>query len=374
MGKIVTLAVLMLSLSLSFHFWGLLSFVDAKAAHVETEATKKGGQAIKKSVESAGAKAKDTPMEEAIRRAKESARAAKKIVVAKVNDANITMYDLIRKMNVMAPKFLKPGERPDEKKTEEIKKAALDALIFEELAYQEAKKRGIKPPPGKVENILTNIRMSLGPEENYKKFLDRLDLTEDQYINVIVRGQILDLIFQKEIYDKVKVDEDELKALYEKEKERLVLPERYEVTDVAFLGKTPDIEKKAQTILKKIKENGNDPWKLVQDGTFIVRTYWVKEKRNPALYKAMKKMKPGDLSGVIEDKDGYHIIRVEKKEESRVATLEEARKYLERRLKRPAYQKRKDEWENELRKDAKIDVYWDRIEQAMNKSQKQPKN
>ncbi len=74
-----------------------------------------------------------------------------------------------------------------------------------------------------------------------------------------------------------------------------------------------------------IRKNNNDVWKLVLDGTFIVKKTNIRKEKLPELYKAVTGMKVGELSGVIKDKDGFHIIKVTKKEPSRQLTFEEAK-------------------------------------------------
>ena len=81
------------------------------------------------------------------------------------------------------------------------------------------------------------------------------------------------LIYNREVLDQVAVPEEQLKAEYEKEKDRYMKPEKVTVVDVYLLkdeGKAS--QKKAKELLKKIKADPNkDPWKLVLDGTFMVR-------------------------------------------------------------------------------------------------------
>jgi hypothetical protein len=289
-------------------------------------------------------------------KAKKEAAAAKKIVVARVNGADISMYELIRAMNIIAPKYIKEGEQPAPEETSKIRKEALDRLIFEELAVQQAIRDGINPRPGAVDDVVKQVRKNLGTEEAYKDYLNKHDLTEETLRRLIERSQRYEMITSNEIYRKVKVEEKTIKDEYEKEKSRYILPENFVVEDVSFLKGQDDeaTKKKAEAILTAIKKNNYDVWKLVLDGTFIVRQTRITKERNPEIYKTMAKMKVGDLSGVIKDRDGLHIIKVNKKEGPRQANFEEAKAAIEPELLVPAQDKRKEEWERELKKNAKI--------------------
>jgi PPIC-type PPIASE domain/SurA-like N-terminal domain len=317
-----------------------------------------------KGVSSMKQPAASTPMKEEEASAKKteeenrnSAEEAKKIVVARVNGADISMYQLIRAMNTVAPKYVHKGEEPTPEITAKIRKEALDRLIFEELAVQQAKKEGLNPGPEAVDNVIKQVKKSLGTEQAYKDYLKKHDLTENELKNLIERNQRYQMITAKEIYRKVKVDEKLVRAEYEKEKSRYMIPYNFVVDDVFFLkGKGEATKKKAGQVLETIKKDNNDVWKLILDGTFIVRQIRVTKDRFPEIYKTMSGMKVGQLSGVIEGKDGFHIIKVEKKEPAHLASFKEAKPTIEARFLVPAQNKRKEEWENQLKKHAKIEI------------------
>ncbi len=290
--------------------------------------------------------------------ARKAAEEAKKIIVAKVNGEEITMFMLTRAMNRVAPKYVKQGEDTTPETTAKIRSEALDRLIFEELAVQEAIKEGINPTSEEIDRVVKQVMKNLGSEEAYKEYLDKNNLTEDALKKLIERSQRLELITAKEVYGKIKVDEKLLQDEYEKEKERYILPENFAVEDVWFpQGKDEETTgKRAEEVLKTIRKNQDDVWKLVQDGTFLIRKISVKKERYPEIYKAMADMKVKDLSGVIKEKDGFHIIKVLKKEPSRPATFEEARPTIEPKFLVPAQDERRHQWEKELKENAKIEI------------------
>ena len=292
---------------------------------------------------------------------KKAAEEAKKTIVARVNGAEINMFMLVRAMNMVASKYIKEGEEASHEITLKIKKEALDKLIFEELAVQEAMRQGINPAPEAIDKVVAQIRENVGSEEAYREYLDKLYLTEDTLKKMIERSQRYELITAREIYGKVKVDEKLLQSEYEKEKGRFILPENFIAEDVYFLqGKDEEaVRKKADEILKTIRGKNNDVWKLVPDGTFIVRKINIRKDKNPEIYKAIAGMKAGDLSDVMQDKDGFHIIKVINKEPSRQLTFEEAKSAIETRFLVPAQDQRREDWEKELRKNAKIEIMLD---------------
>lgn len=321
---------------------------------------RKGGSAEVKAEDEEAAKAEEARKAEEAKKAeaeKKAATEAKKTIVAKVNNAEINMFMLTRAMNRIAPKYIKEGEEATPEATSKIKKEALDRLIFEELAVQQAIKEGINPAEEAIDKVVKQVRENLGSEQAYKEYLDKSNLTEDALRGLIERSQRYELITAKEVYGKVKVDEKLLQDEYEKEKTKYILPDNFAVEDVWFVkGKDETARKKAEEVLEAVRKNGNEPGKLVLDGSFIVRKIMVQKGKYPEIYKTMVDMKVGDLSGLIAEGDGLHIIKVIKRELSRQATFEEARPTIEPKFLVPVQEHRKEEWEKELRKDAKIEI------------------
>ncbi len=298
---------------------------------------------------------------------RKDAEEAKKIIVARVNGTEINMFMLVRAMNSVAPKYVKKGEAVTPETSKKIKREALDRLIFEELAVEEAIEKGINPTPEAIEKVVRQVKENLGSEQDYREYLEKSNLTEDALKKLIERSQRYEMITAREIYGKVKVDEKLVRDEYEKEKGNYILAENFVVEDVFFPNGNDDeiTRKKADEILKTIEKNNNDVWKLVLDGTFIVREINVKKERYPKIHRTMTDMKVGDLSGVIKDKDGFHIIKVKKKEPSRQLTFEEAKDTIKLKFLVPAQDQRKQEWEKELREKAKIAVMLDEVEKKL---------
>ena len=281
---------------------------------------------------------------------------AKTVVVATVNGVPITMETLLKMMNSLSVK-----KSPDEAllTNEEIKNRALDRLILIELAYQKATALGLNPDPRNIDNAITNLKVNAGGEKEYAAFLAQQNATEADLRAQVKRSLALELIFAQEVSNKITVPEDEIKKEYEKEKQRYIQPEKASVIDVAFLLKENNKAslKKANDILKKIRaDKGKDPWKLVLDGTFIVRNIDIHKDKQKELYAAAIKLKAGGLSGVIKTSDGLHIIKLKTYSPERQLSFDEVKGSLEGKFRIQARQKRQEEWGRELRKDAKIEI------------------
>ena len=283
---------------------------------------------------------------------------AREVVVAVVNGDEIVLIDLIDEMNRVVPKYMKPGQPVDPAVDEKVEKEALDNLIFLELAVQEARRQGMKVKPEEIETALERIRADMGSASRYLDFLTMSSLTEETLKKKIERGLLYRMIFEKEIVAKVTVDEKEIRAAYEKDKDKYVKPEQFFIADAIVLNADDQdaMMKKAQEIREDLRKNNNDYTKIKQDGTFIARSGLITASEYPDLAKAVGKMKEGELSEVIRQSDGLHIIKVTKKEPARQLSFEEVRPMIENEVKAPLIEKRKQEWEAGLKSNAKIEL------------------
>lgn len=300
---------------------------------------------------------------------KKGVKESKRLVVAKVNKADITMYDLVKEMNAIAPRFIGPGDVQTDEINEKIKKEALDRLISKELIVQESIKQGMEIKKEEIDNVIKQFIKLAGSEMAFKEDLKQRAMTESELRKNIERMKRFELMTKKEIYEKIKVDEKILKEEYEKNKQRLTIPEKFVAEDIFFgHGKFDDITmKKAQEVLEIIKKNDNDFSKLPKDSSYIYSKGKVSQARHPETFAAMTKMKKGEVSGVIKDIDGLHIVKMLGKEPARQMTFEEARGLLQRDYIAREGEKRMKLWTEDLKKNAKIEIRLAEVEENLKK-------
>jgi len=139
---------------------------------------------------------------------RESVEDPKKTIVAKVNGVPISVDELVREMNTIAPQYVKPGQKTDPPTDEKIRKEALDRLIYRELAVQEAKRQGMKAPKGAVAEELKKIKAEMKTEDAFRQNLAKSGITEEELKRQIERNILVEMIAEKEIFGKVKLKPD----------------------------------------------------------------------------------------------------------------------------------------------------------------------
>jgi len=272
---------------------------------------------------------------------------------AKVNGVVITNESVIRQMKSML------AQKERKEAPEELRKKALDSLIFQELAWQKAKADGLTADKKTIDEAIEKVKTSYGGESGFKTFLEEESLTEEGLREMLIKSYTLKLITAREITEKVTVTEDELKQAFEKEKEKHLEPERVSVVDVIFFLKMDDADslRKVEEVLKKINDDKErDPMRLVSDGMFIVRDVDLNKEKEPELFEAAKKLKEGELSGVIRTSDSLHLLKLKEYRPERQKTLDEVKRAIDVRLIGEARKKRLQEFEAELKKGAEIEI------------------
>jgi len=282
----------------------------------------------------------------------------KKIVAARVNGVDITKYDLFTKANKISSMYMQPGQKMTPEIEQKATQAAMDDLIFRELAFQEATRRKMSISPQDIDAGLQDFKTKIGTGQAYETYLKNSNMTEASLKKLIERELLFRKITAEETIAKIKVDEKMVRDAYAKDKKQSIKPAVLEVEDVVF-RKGPDeaaTMKKAKEVLAGIKKGDNDLTKLQKDGTILYREGEVDKKEYPVMYKVESKMKEGNISDVIKEEDGLHIVRVKKNEPSKQMAFEEVRGQIEEGLKMSLAEKKRQQWVAELKKNAKIEM------------------
>jgi parvulin-like peptidyl-prolyl isomerase len=277
-----------------------------------------------------------------------------KVLVAKVNGAGITMrslHDMMDRMSALDREAASPVP------PEEVRRKAMDQLVLQELASQEAARQGLHVKPRDIDAAITYL---VGHEQkDYDAFLAKRNETDAEFRSGLEQSMLLQLIIAREVTEKVSVSEDEVRKEYESRKDLFIEPEKVAVVDVMISAKLDNEAsgKKAAEIIARIRaDKDKNPWSLTPDSDFIVRDLELKKEKEPALYDAARKLKEGELSGVIRTGDGVHIMKLSEYTPERRLSYEEVKGPVEQKLRADALRKRREAWEQELKKGAKIEI------------------
>lgn len=178
----------------------------------------------------------------------------KNVVVARVNGATITKYDLFTRANKLASDYVQRGQQMTPEIEQKVQKDALEELVFRELAIQEAIRLNMKVPQQNIDAVLKQYKTKIGTQKEFIEHLKKRDLTEASLIKLIEKDQLFRIISAKEIYEKVKEEGAEKKPAMEKRKleweQELKKNAKIEIL-VAEVGKKPADEAQKQPQVAK---------------------------------------------------------------------------------------------------------------------------
>jgi SurA-like protein len=147
----------------------------------------------------------------------------RKIAVARVNGVELYLDALEKMTNIMSANT-STNLSPESRK--EIRNKALDQLVLRELVLQQASRKGWKVGARDVSHAMDNFIMSLGHEEGFKNYLEKQNTTEEEVRKQIEKSLLLQLVFNREVLQKISVSDDDMRKEYEQHGDRYGTPER----------------------------------------------------------------------------------------------------------------------------------------------------
>jgi parvulin-like peptidyl-prolyl isomerase len=180
----------------------------------------------------------------------------------------------------------------------------------------------------------------------------------------------------KVVTTSVTVPDEDLKRYYKEHQQVFLLPEKITARHIFIeVSKESGPEEKAKAqaradgILLRLKK-GEDFDKLAKEMSDDADTaakggalgVIAPGKTNSEEFeKAAFALKSGEISAVVATPFGYHIIKVDERQEQRTASFEEAREYITLILKRELEQKKAQEFMEKTMKEAGVEVFAEKI-------------
>jgi peptidyl-prolyl cis-trans isomerase SurA len=293
--------------------------------------------------------------------------------VAKVNGAILTDIDLVREEYAIfpyakqhsgsIPKDMEPG----------IRKGALEMIIFEELAYQDAKKRGYTVSPEKLAAAEKDFRKRFASEDEYQQFLKFEFGGKQELLNKrIERSLLIEKYLTINVTQKAAISPAELKADYDKSGARFAYPESFALQTVSIMppanatkAQMDDARKRAEEALKQAKatktpeEFGLLAEKVSEDDYRVMMGdhKWVaKDKVPPEILKAALAMKKGDVSDLLQVGPTYVVFRLNGHVQAGKYKYSEVEKDLRKQMEQQKTEQVQAALNAKLRQSAKIET------------------
>ena len=291
--------------------------------------------------------------------------------VARVNGVVLTQRDLLTQMVEMFPYSAQHGGFPKDMEPQ-IRRGAMDMIIFNELAYQEAKRRGMTVAPARVTSTATKFRKRFPDAQTYKQYLQLEANGSPKVMRAkIERALLIEDFLNKEVSKKARLTPAQLRKYYDNNGQKFERKETYHIQSISVIPpegangealkqarrKAEDAAKQAKAA-KNYEEFGLLAEKISEDD-FRVNMGDHKpvgfEQLPPEIVKIAKAMKPGDVSDLVQLGSAYTIVRLVAHAPAGKIPFAEAKPKLEKELQKEKTEQVRAALGKTLRASAKIE-------------------
>ncbi|HWR35232.1 MAG TPA: peptidylprolyl isomerase [Clostridia bacterium] len=290
--------------------------------------------------------------------------------VARVNGAVLTDRDLLRQMYAIFPYARQHNGFPKDMEPQ-IRQGALDMIIFEELLYQEAKRRNVTIPPARLAQAEANFRKQFPNKEIFQGYMNvELGGSKPALRELIRRSLLIESMLRTEITAKSTVTPAQAKAYYDKNPSQFKRPEMIHIQSISILppNNVPDVLKEARVRAEAAAKQAKNAKSYrafgllaeqMSDDDYRVNMGDHKpvppSKLPPEIVKAAMTMKPGDVSDLIQLGNAYTIFRLQAHQLPGKVLYAEVKAKLRSDLEKEKTQNIRATLGDKLRKNAKIE-------------------
>ncbi|MGZ4815039.1 MAG: peptidylprolyl isomerase [Terriglobales bacterium] len=292
-------------------------------------------------------------------------------VVARVNGAELYDRELLREMFTIFPYAQQHNGFPKELEPE-IRRGALQMIVFEELVYQEAKRRHMEIPAAKVNAAETAFRKQFPSQAAYDEFLKReVNGSKAAMREKIRRSLLIEQLLTNDVTVPARITIAQAKAQYLKNASDYKHGEILQIQSISIL---PPNQTKA--VLDEAKKRADEAYKAAKNAKTYREFGLLAEKYSdddfhvnmgdhkpqeastlpPAIVQAAAKMKPGDVSGLIQLDTNYTIFRLEARTPAGTKPFAEVKAKLQSDMEKEKTQQLRSALAKKLSRNAKIET------------------
>lgn len=290
--------------------------------------------------------------------------------VATVNGVVIGQNEFDRAMERIQQRMTMMGQTPTPEQIGEMKKNVLDNLIDTQLLSQQAEKEGIQIGDKEISDQIDSLKKRFPSEKDFEETLKKANMSENDLKSQARQELMIKKLIDQQVVSKITIADNETKAYYESNPNYFKAPEQVCARHVLIKTdpKADEATKKKAhekilEIQKKLKEGG-DFEKLAKENSDCPSKEkggdlgcFQKGQMVGPFEEVAFKLKPNELSDVVETQFGYHLIKVYEKKEARTIPYDEVKEKIEQYLKREQTDKQLTAYLDQLKQKAKIETF-----------------
>jgi peptidyl-prolyl cis-trans isomerase SurA len=249
-------------------------------------------------------------------------------IIARVNNEVITRSELDKARATAVEEATQNCQgkcTPDQLKAEieEGQKNALRELIDQSLLVQRGKDMDISVEPEVIKKLdQIRIQNKLDSMEDLEKAVSSSGINWEDFKDNIRKAALTQRVISQEVGSHITISKEDVAKYYNDHKSEYVRPEQVALREIVVgtEGKKddelPDLKKKAETALKRVKdgEDFGEIAKRFSDGSTAKQGGFLGIYKRGELSKELEdsvfKMKKNDLTDIMDTKQGYLILQV----------------------------------------------------------------
>jgi len=291
--------------------------------------------------------------------------------VARVNGTLLVERDLTREMYTIFPYARQHNGFPKQLEPE-IRRGALQMIIFEELVYQEAQRRHLTVPPARLTKADAEFRKQFRDHAAYRQFLlTEVNGSQSAMREKIRRALLIEKLLTDEVDGPARVTIAQARVRYENNSAQYTHPELLHIQSISIIPPN-----QSSAVLQEARERANEAAKQAKnvksyrdfgllaeklsDDDFRVNMGDHKPMKAselpPPIVNLAAKMKPGDVSGLIQLGNNYTIFRLEARVPAGKTPFAEVKAGLQSDMQKEKTQQLRSTLSEKLHKNAKIET------------------
>lgn len=284
-----------------------------------------------------------------------------------VNGKPISYIDFSKEMDVYQQRMMQQGRAIPEQYLPNVRAQMIQEMINSELLWQTSKKEGIAIKKEDVQKELDKIKAE---PEQFQQILSTMKINEDQLKKKLVTNMAIKALLEEKVFSGIEVSDEEAKTFYDSNPSYFKRPEQVRARHILKKVDSNATEKQkaeARKALEGIKARilaGEDFAELAKEQSDGPSKevggdlgYFAKGKMVKPFAEAAFRLKPNEISDIVETQFGYHIIKVLDHRDAENVPFDETKQRIIQNLKNQKMKDKLDGYLAELRKDAKIENF-----------------
>lgn len=293
-------------------------------------------------------------------------------IVAVVNEDIVSLSEVTRAVQPYADKIKSLGYSL-EKELEilfKVRGDILDQIINQKLTDQESKKYKLSVSEKEIDNALERVKeANLYTDEDLRSALAKDNISMEEYRNKVRENILRAKLLNIAVKSKIVITRDDIKSYYENHKNMYQGAKRYHLQNMvkkADYSLGADDKKAILLIMEEIytRLKNRQPFDKVSldysGGSYDVRSFdlgmFKQDQLSQQVQDAIKGLKSGECTKVLETEIGYQIIYIQDIEEKPGKSLDEAASEVEDILFREIVDKKFLSWIDALKQKSHIKI------------------